>query len=79
MGNNTALPGQSLSELRSVSLPAAAEWTHTTLDLNSTGIYSGSIGVQFSYDDGGSPAIFIDEVSLAAGSRRTFLPVVIKN
>ena len=79
VGSNTTLPGQPLSELRSVSLPATGEWTHTTLDLNSTGVYSGSIGAQFSYDDGGSPGIFIDEVSLAAGPRRTFLPVVVKN
>ena len=54
----------------------AAEWTHYILDWRLNGTYSGAIGARFTPGAGGSA--YIDEVSLAAGPERVYLPVVTK-
>ncbi|GAB4459102.1 MAG: hypothetical protein Kow0031_39290 [Anaerolineae bacterium] len=68
---------QALAEptLISSTLPTATDWTFAVLDVGSPGVYSGTIGAAFS---AGGGQIFIDEVALAAGPRRLFLPVVFK-
>lgn len=75
LGSSDNLHVLAQSTLLSATLPTAADWTFVALDAGFTGVYSGTIGAAFS---AGSGEIFIDEVSLAAGPRRVFLPIVVK-
>ncbi len=67
-----------LSRIQTQTLAATANWQHLTVDWPATGVYSGEIGVNFSYN-GTNANIFIDEVSLAAGPYKTYLPILLKN
>ena len=78
LGDAAALGAASLETLNSKTLPAAAEWTHTTLEFASGQVYTGTVGVNFNHS-GGSANIFIDEVSIATGPKKVFLPVMVKN
>lgn len=62
----------------SQSLPPVAAWTYIRLASGLGEAYSGLVGARFSYA-GGTANIYIDEVSIGAGSYETFLPVVIQN
>jgi hypothetical protein len=56
-------------------LNASVDWAHIRLESGLGNDYSGPVGVQFSYN--GEPAnIYIDEVSIAAGPEKIFLPIV---
>jgi hypothetical protein len=70
--------GDGLSTVQTKSLSATNGWQHVTLDWSSTGVYTGAVGVIFSYTGSGAN-IFIDEVSIAEGPYRTYLPIVMKN
>lgn len=59
----------------SETVPVAAEWTQAVLEYE--GDYSGQIGVRFSYAGSPGAQIFIDEVSLASGSERLYLPLIV--
>jgi hypothetical protein len=63
--------------LQTHTLQPAASWTHFKAQLNTDGDYTGPVGVKF--QTGATTAqIFIDEVSIAAGPYKTYLPVVFK-
>jgi hypothetical protein len=70
--------GAGSSAIQTRSFNATTGWRHVTLDWFETGIYTGSVGVNFSYT-GGATEIYIDEVSIAAGPYRTYLPILMKN
>ena len=67
-----------LSTTQTKMLEATSGWQHITVDWFTTGVYTGDIGVRFSYT-GAEANIFIDEVSIAEGPYRTYLPLMIKN
>lgn len=60
------------------TISPTTEWTFASLSLADSGIYSGTIGVEFKYDGGPGANIYVDEVSLTAGPYQLFLPVVVK-
>jgi hypothetical protein len=60
------------------TLEPNSNWTHTTLESGLGENYSGLVGVKFS-QTGGPASIYIDEVSIAAGPLKTFLPIVVKD
>jgi hypothetical protein len=62
--------------LQTHTLQPTADWTHFTAQLNTDGNYTGPIGVKF--QNNSAAEIFIDEVSIAAGPYKTYLPVVFK-
>lgn len=64
-----------LAPVKEESIAAAAGWTHQVLEgpLNET--YSGPIGARFIP---GTGSAYIDEVSLAAGLEKHYLPVITK-
>jgi hypothetical protein len=64
--------------VRSQSLPPVADWTYARLSSGLGEAYSGLVGARFSYT-GGAANIYIDEVSIGAGSYKNFLPIVIQN
>jgi hypothetical protein len=70
--------GDGLSTVQAKSFDATGGWRHITIDWPSTGVYTGAVGVRFSYTGSGAN-IFIDEISIAEGPYRTYLPVVMKN
>jgi hypothetical protein len=63
--------------LQTKTLDAASDWTHVTIDSGLGERYTGLAGVEFSH--AGGTSIFIDEVSLAAGPYKTYLPLILKN
>jgi hypothetical protein len=66
-----------LSPIQTQTLTPVSDWTFLTLDLASRTVYTGNLGVNFSYTGTGAN-IFIDEVSIAAGPYKRYLPVVFK-
>ncbi len=66
------------------TLPATGGvWSLVTLDSGLGPNYSGQVGIKFSYNSGSSSAqaginIFIDEVSIATGPIKTYLPFVLR-
>ena len=67
-----------LSPTQSRTLSTANQWTFFTLQLGLNDVYTGTLGVNFSYS-GPAANIYIDEVSIAEGPYQIFLPVVLKN
>lgn len=53
-------------------------WTFTLVEAGTQTIYQGAAGLSFSYEGGSGSLIAIDEVSLAAGPYRTYLPALLK-
>ncbi|MBN1218828.1 MAG: fibronectin type III domain-containing protein [Anaerolineae bacterium] len=74
----TWLGATDLNPQQTRTLEAVGEWTHFIMALGATDVYTGSVGVNFSYNGGAGANIFIDEVSIAAGPYQTYLPVVFK-
>jgi hypothetical protein len=68
-----------LSPVQTQTLEAVSDWTHFTFELGASDVYTGEVGVNFSYTDGAGANIFIDEVSIAAGPYKIYLPIVFKN
>lgn len=63
--------------------PTGGAWVMVTMDSGLGPGYSGQVGVEFSYSSSSSsaqagPNIFIDEVSIAAGPTRTYLPLILR-
>lgn len=58
-------------------LGTAGDWTHVTIDSDLGESYTGLAGVKFTH--AGGTNIFIDEVSLAAGLHKAYLPLILKN
>jgi hypothetical protein len=56
---------------------STGKWSHLTLESGLDDSYSGTIGVQFSHATGAN--ILIDEVTIASGPHKTFLPLTLKN
>ncbi len=68
-----------LNPVQTQTLAPVSNWTHfIMMELKANNGYTGQIGVNFSHT-GGAANIFIDEVSIAAGPFKTYLPVTIKN
>ncbi|RME77300.1 MAG: fibronectin type III domain-containing protein [Chloroflexi bacterium] len=65
----------STGPVQTYTLPAATSWTHVTLESGLGDSYTGSVGAQLGHT--GTGKAFIDEVSLAAGPWKTFLPVIL--
>jgi hypothetical protein len=63
--------------LKTQSLAAAGDWTFVTIESGLGQSYSGPVGVRFSQS--GSGNVYIDEVSIAAGPLKTYLPLIFKN
>jgi hypothetical protein len=61
------------------SITSSSEWTFATMQLADNGVYSGTVGLKFSYGGGPGTTIFIDEVSLSDGPYQIFAPFVLKN
>lgn len=70
---------QAVEPVQTQNLDPVADWTHVTLELGTSDVYSGELGVNFAYSGGSGANIFIDEVSIGAGPYKIFLPVVVKN
>lgn len=64
-----------LTPVNEASVAPATEWTHYMLDWRLDEPYSGAIGARFIPGPGSA---YIDEVSLAAGPERIYLPVIKK-
>jgi hypothetical protein len=85
--NDTAFEVQFLAEATSVqqqavepivtrTLAPVDNWTFVVLELETLGIYSGDIGVKFVTSGG---ATYIDEVGIAAGFYKLFMPLILKD
>ncbi len=74
-----SLQQQSIGPVTIKTLDPVSDWTHVTLDMGLTDVYTGDVGVNFKYAGGARVDIAVDEVSLAAGPKRIYLPVVFKN
>jgi hypothetical protein len=74
---SSQLGSQSVTVLKQSTLPAASGWSFATVDIGTTDAITGDIGVQFSFS-GTDATILIDEVSIAAGPRRVYLPVIFR-
>jgi len=75
---NVEFLGPGLSAIQTRTLDATAGWQHITIDWFTMGVYTGEVGVRFSYTGPGAE-IFIDEVSIAEGPYKTYLPIMMKN
>jgi hypothetical protein len=75
----SSLGSMALSPAQTQTLGVTSDWTHFTLDLGSSEVYTGEIGVNFNYTGGAGANIFVDEVSIAAGPYKTYLPIALKN
>ncbi|MEW5960469.1 MAG: hypothetical protein AB1801_22310, partial [Chloroflexota bacterium] len=64
------------SPVQTKALTTANDWTHVTLESGLGESYSGSVGANFTQS--GSGSVFIDEVSIAAGPYKTYLPITLK-
>jgi hypothetical protein len=76
LGNQAGVT--SLSTSPTITLAATSGWQHVTIDWFTTGVYTGGVGVRFNYTGTGAN-IFIDEVSIAKGPYKTYLPLMMKN
>jgi hypothetical protein len=68
-----------LSPVQTQTLEAVGDWTHFILELGASDAYTGNVGVNFNYSGGAGANVFIDEVSIATGPYKNYLPVVFKN
>lgn len=74
------LGGSGLDAANSFTASGGGEWQHVWLPLNLDEVYSGPIGVRFSFTGTGA-AVYLDSVSLGAswgGPNKSYLPVVLK-
>lgn len=62
--------------VRSSVLSTATDWTHVTLESGYADSYTGTVGVGFGHSSGGN--IYIDEVSIGAGTYSVFLPLILR-
>jgi hypothetical protein len=72
------LHSQAISALRTATIPAAADWTFASLDMGDTETITAEMGVNFSLS-GPTGTVYIDEVSIAEGPLRSYLPVIFRN
>ncbi len=70
---------QAVSPVQTQTLNSVSGWTHVMVELNASKVYTGDIGVNFSYAGASGANIFIDEVSIATGPYKIYLPVAFKN
>jgi hypothetical protein len=76
LGETSLIQLQAVGPARTQTLTQVDDWTFVVLELSGPESYSGEIGVNF-VSSGGS--IQIDEVSLATGARKSYLPTIFKN
>jgi hypothetical protein len=75
--SGSPLGAAALSPVQTQTLAAVSDWTFFTLELASNTVYTGNLGVNFSYTGAGAN-IFVDEVSIAAGPNKIYLPIMSK-
>lgn len=68
-----------MTAVQTQTLAPVETWTFTVIEWGRNEIYTGTVGAAFIYEGGPGANIFIDEVSLAAGFRKIYLPVVIRD
>jgi hypothetical protein len=77
INETSGLGSQSTPVSRQTTLPAAPDWTFATLDMSTAETITGDMAIQFE-TTGSGIAVFVDEVSLANGPQRQYLPAVFK-
>jgi hypothetical protein len=77
LSNGSDLTGLNTSQTK--VLDDTSGWQHITIDWFTTGVYTGEVGVRFGYTGAAGANIFIDEVSIAEGPYKTYLPVLMRN
>ncbi len=71
------LSAAALTSAQAQTLGTVSDWTFFTLELAPNTVYTGNIGVNFDYSGAGAN-IFVDEVSIAAGPYKIYLPITFK-
>ncbi len=67
-----------ITAVQSKTLAPVEAWTFTVVEWGTADIYTGTVGTAFTYEGGAGANIFIDEVSVAEGFLKVFLPSVMK-